>query len=133
MIRRLSASFFLLGMAVFVVFQQPIFAYCPHSEQFFVNACGCETIVETSCPHCQEEQPATPCDECAEKIQLDLDDLIWSELTLHPPTESLVFYAGEHLALLNFSPATDCSVASVRPPPPPNGPDLFLLNSVFRI
>jgi hypothetical protein len=133
MIRRLSASFFLLGMAVLVLLQQPVLAYCPHTNQFFISECGCAEKTAAACPHCQEEQPADPCDKCSDKIQLDVDDLVWFDLALNAPTEIPSPLTDGESDPVTFSPATDFSVAPIRPPPPPPGVALFLLNSVFRL
>lgn len=133
MIRRLSASFFLLGMAILVLFQQPALAYCAHAGQFFISDCGCDQPEEVLCSHCLDEQLANPCDECSEKIKLDVDELIWVDLALDSPTEISADLIDGWNDPITFSRATNFSVAPIRPPPSPRGVALFLLNSVFRL
>ncbi|MFT6178980.1 MAG: hypothetical protein ACJA1W_001323 [Akkermansiaceae bacterium] len=84
--RGLSALFFLSGMLALLLFQQPAFAYCAQTSQFFISDCGCEQEVESKCPRCQKEQPSDPCDDYSEKIQLDVDDLGWFDLAVEVPT-----------------------------------------------
>ncbi|MEJ6581425.1 MAG: hypothetical protein QNL33_08535 [Akkermansiaceae bacterium] len=134
MIRRLSASFFLLGMVVLVLLQQPAFAYCGHTHQFFISDCGCEDeVVENACPHCQQEEVSKPCDDCSEKFQVDVDDLVWSDLAMTPLMECSCAISDGEAAPLTFKVASSVTVAPARPPPPPPGPSLFLLYSVFQI
>ncbi|MFT6862820.1 MAG: hypothetical protein ACJAVK_001380 [Akkermansiaceae bacterium] len=133
MIRRLSALFFLSGMLALLLFQQPAFAYCGHTHQFFMNDCGCEELIESRCPHCQKEQPAVPCDDCSEKIQLDVDDLVWFDLALNAPTIVFSPVVDGAAEPIDFNSATEFRVSPIRPPPPPQGASLFLLHSVFRL
>lgn len=133
MVRRLSALFFLLGMMVLVLFQQPALAYCGHSDQFFITDCGCQEPVETGCPHCREEKPVEPCDDCSEKIALDVDELIWFELS--PDRAEFVSVPFSEPAPDHdpFFSESDLTIAPIRPPPPLSGVSLFLLFSVFRL
>jgi len=133
MIRRLSALFFLFGMIALLLLQQPVFAYCAHSNQFFVNDCGCEEQAKTRCSHCQEEQPVQPCDDCSEKIQLDVDELVWFDLTVDAPSLVCSPMVDEASEPINFHAATEFVTSPIRPPPPPPGLSLFLLHSVFRL
>ena len=133
MVRRLLALFFLSGMVALLLFQQPAFAYCAHTNQFFINDCGCETQFESRCPHCQKEQPADPCDDCAEKIQLDVDDLVWFDLVIDAPNLICSHVVDGADAPINFYSASEFAVSPIRPPPPPRGVSLFLLHSVFRL
>jgi YHS domain-containing protein len=75
--RGLSALFFLSGMLALLLFQQPAFAYCAQTSQFFISDCGCEQEVESKRPRCQKEQPSD---------QLDVDDLGWFDLAVEVPT-----------------------------------------------
>lgn len=126
MIRRLSASFFLLGMVVLVLLQQPAFAYCAHTKQVFITDCGCGQAADIFCPHCLEEKSSQPGDKCSDKIQLDTDDLIWFDLAIDSRAEFSSPVACCDAAPLTFSPAAEFSVTPLRPPPPPLG----LLNSL---
>jgi len=133
MIRRLSALFFLSGMLALLLFQQPAFAYCAHTNQFFISDCGCEQEVESKCPFCQEGQRDVPCDDCSEKIQLDVDDLVWFGLAVEAPTlvySPIIDGASEPI---KFNAGTELAVSPIRPPPPPRNVSLFLLYSVFRL
>ena len=133
MIRRLSASFFLLGMVVLVLLKQPAFAYCGHTEHFFISECGCEEeAAENVCPHCVQEEVPKPCDDCSEKIQVDVDDLVWSDIGMTSIVECSSAILDGVAKSLDFKVTSMVTVAPVRPPPPP-GPSLFLLNSVFRL
>lgn len=134
MIRRLSASLFLLGMVVLVLLKQPAFAYCGHTHHFFISDCGCkEEVMENACPHCQQEEAPKPCDDCSEKIQVDVDDLAWSDIAMTPLVECSCAILDGEAKPVAFKVAGSLVVAPARPPPPPPGPSLFLLNSVFRI
>ncbi|MFT6242882.1 MAG: hypothetical protein ACJAQT_004994 [Akkermansiaceae bacterium] len=133
MVRRLSASLFIFVMMVLVLLQQPVLAYCAHTDQFFINHCGCEKFIENACPHCQEEQPADPCDECSEKIQLDTDDLVWFDLSLNSLSKTAFPIREGQAKPITFLPATEIAVAPIRPPPPPSSVPVFLMNSVFRL
>ena len=133
MIHRLSASLFLFVMMVLLLLQQPVLAYCTHTDQFFINDCGCGKIVENACPYCQEEQPADPCDECSEKIQLDTDNLVWFDISLNSPSETTCPISEGQAKPITFLPATELSVAPMWPPPPPRSVPVFLMNSVFRL
>jgi len=133
MIRRLSASFFLLGMVVLVLLKQPAIAYCGHTQHFFISECGCgEEAVPHLCPHCQKEEAPKPCDQCSEKIQVDVDDLIWSHIGITSLLESSCNLLDGEAAPVAFKVAGSVLVAPARPLLPP-GPPLFLLNSVFRL
>ena len=133
MIRRLSALFFLFGMLVLLLFQQPAFAYCAHSNQFFISDCGCEKEIESKCSHCQKEQPSDPCDDCSEKIQLDVDDLVWFELAVEAPTMVCSPVVNGGSEPIKFNSGTELAVSPIRPPPLPQKASLFLLYSVFRL
>lgn len=133
MIRRLSALFFLIGMMALVFFQQPALAYCTHTDQFFVSNCGCEEQVQSQCSHCQEEKPSDPCDDCSEKIQLDVDDLVWFDLSIQAPAFVSSPVVDGEVEAINFPTAIEFSPSPIRPPPPPGGVPLFLLHSVFRL
>lgn len=133
MVRRLSALFFLSGMIALLLFQQPVFAYCAHTDQFFIDDCGCEQEVETQCNHCQKKEPVEPCDDCSEKIQLDVDDLVWFDLVIDHPKivcSSIVYDASESI---DFIASSEFAVSPTRPPPPPREASLLLLHSVFRL
>ena len=132
MVRRVSALFFLTEMVILLLFQQPAFAYCAHSEQFFLNDCGCPEPVETSCPHCHQDEPAEPCDDCSEKIQLDLDELLWSDLAIDSPPFPDHFVAEEVDDTIRSGSSALAKAATIRPPPPP-ALSLYLLHSVFRL
>jgi hypothetical protein len=131
MIRRLSALFFLSGMLALLLFQQPAFAYCAHTNQFFISDCGCEKEVESKCPLCQKEQPSDPCNDCSEKIQLDVDDLVWFDLTVEAPTMVCFPIFDGAAESVDFHSATEFTVSSIRPPP--RNVSLFLFYSVFRL
>lgn len=133
MLRRVSALFFLAGMMTLLLFQQPVFAYCAHSEQFFLNDCGCTKPVGISCPHCRQDQPEQPCDDCSEKIQLEVDDLLWSDLTLNPPGTLDPAISEEADEVLPFGGSGIAEATSVHPPPPPRTIPLFLLHLAFRL
>lgn len=133
MIRRLSALFFLFGMMALVLFQQPALAYCTHTDQFFVSDCGCEEQVQSLCSHCQEEIPSEPCDDCSEKIQLDVDDLVWFDLSIQAPAFVCSPAVDGEVEAIKFSSTTEFSPSPIRPPPPPGGVSLFILHSVFRL
>ena len=76
--RQFSASIFFLGMVLLVLLKQPLLAYCPCSESFFVEECGCAEVEQEVCP-CQQTEKA-PCDDCRKVILLDLDELFWSSI-----------------------------------------------------
>ena len=120
-------------MIVLLLFQQPTFAYCEHTDQFFISDCGCEKQVESQCPHCQKEKPADPCDDCSEKIQLDVDDLVWFDLAIDAPNMVCSPVVDGAADPINFYSTTEFCVFPIRPPPPPRGISLFLLYSVFRL
>lgn len=132
-VRRLSALFFLFGMMALLLFQQPVFAYCGHTHQFFINDCGCEKQVESGCPHCLKDQPSDPCDDCSEKIQLDVDELVWFDLTVEAPAMICSPVVDGTSGSLVFPSASEGCVTPIRPPPPPRSLSLFLLHSVFRL
>lgn len=133
MIRRLSALFFLSGMFALLLFQQPAFAYCAHTNQFFMSDCGCEKEVESKCPRCQKEQPADPCDDCSEKIQLDVDELVWFGLAVEAPAMVCSLVLDGATEPINFNSGTEFSVSPIRPPPPTRNVSFLLLYSVFRL
>ena len=133
MLRRLSALFFLSGMIALLLFQQPAFAYCAHTDQFFINDCGCEQQVESQCSHCEEEVPPGPCDDCSEKIQLDVDDMVWFDLAIDTPNMACPPVVDGDAAPMSFHATSEFSVSPIRPPPPPRGVSIFLLHSVFRL
>lgn len=131
--RRLSASFFLLGMLVLVLLKQPVVAYCGHTHHFFMSDCGCgEQVIENACPHCQEEEAPKPCDSCSKKFQVDVDDLVWTDVVMTPLVECSCAIIDGEADPVTFKVASAVAPAPARPPPPP-GPLLFLLNSVFRL
>jgi hypothetical protein len=120
-------------MIALLLFQQPAFAYCAHTDQFFISECGCEEQVESQCSHCQKEKPAEPCDDCSEKIQLEVDDLVWFDLAIDSPKivcSSIVDGAADPI---NFRASSELAVSPTRPPPPPREASLLLLYSVFRL
>jgi len=121
-------------MVVLVLLKQPAFAYCGHTEHFFISDCGCEEeVVESVCPRCQKEEAPKPCGDCSEKIQVDVDDLVWSDIGMTPLIEcSWAILDGDARPVV-FEVASLVVVAPARPPPSPSGPSLFLLNSVFRL
>lgn len=131
MIRRLSALFFLAGMIALLLFQQPVFAYCAHTNQFFINDCGCGKQVESKCPYCQQEEPSAPCDDCSEKIQVEVDDLIWFDLIVETSTAVSLALVDGAAEPIRFCSAAELKVSCIRPPP--IGVSLFLLHSVFRL
>jgi hypothetical protein len=133
MVRRLSALFFLAGMITLLLFQQPVFAYCAHTNQLFIDDCGCEDQVESQCSHCQQEQPADPCDDCSEKIQLDVDDLVWFDLAIDSPKIVCSSIVDGPAESIDFLASSVFAVSPTRPPPPPPEASLLLLYSVFRL
>jgi len=133
MVRRLSALFFLSGMIALLLFQQPAFAYCAHTDQFFINDCGCEQQVQSQCPHCQKEKPSDPCDDCSEKIQLDVEDLVWFDLAIDPPNMVCASIVDGTADPIIFHASSELAVSPTRPPPPLQEVSLFLLYSVFRL
>ena len=120
-------------MIALLLFQQPVFAYCGHTQQFFISDWGCEKQVESRCPHCQKEQPTDPCDDCSKKIQIDVDDLVWLELNVNIPVMVCNPVIDGIAESLSFQSATELVVSPIRPPPPPPSVSLFLLHSVFRL
>lgn len=116
-----------------VLFQQPALAYCVHTDQFFLSDCGCEEVIESKCPHCQTEQPAEPCDDCSDRIQIDVDDLVWFDLAIALPTfiPSPVIDGG--VEVIHCHSTAEFGVTPIRPPPPPGGVSLMILHSVFRL
>ena len=120
-------------MVFLVLLQQPAFAYCVHSDQFFISDCGCVKTVESQCPFCQEENPDDPCDDCAEKIKLDVDELVWFDVVLDAPTVVCVPVVDGVAGSISFPSALEFVQPPIRPPPPPRGVSLLLLHSVFRI
>ena len=133
MISSVLAFCFLLGMMALVLFPQPGLAYCTHTDQFFLSDCGCEELPTDVCPHCQQEQTSKPCDDCSERIQLDIDDLIWSNLVFGPDLKICCPAEVIGVEWVIVSPGYDLSAGPIRPPPLPRGIPVFLLNSVFRI
>lgn len=117
---------------IVLLFQQPVFTYCGHTQQFFIEHCGCPEVGKSSCPHCQEAPPADPCDKCSEKIQLEVDDLIWSDFTPDPPRFSEDVMEPDRAEICGAMSATLTTTAPSRPPPLPGVPR-FLLHSVFRL
>ena len=133
--RRLSASIFLLGMALLVLLKQPVLAYCACAETFLIEKCDCAEAAHDHCPcsPCHEAEEV-PCDDCGKRISLDLDDHFWDPLNLPSNSEQTDADAigGKHVV---FSPRNFYALPEVRPPPPPSvgSLPLYLSLGVLRL
>ena len=83
-LRKTSASIFLVAMSFLIVLHSPVFGYCPEKESFFVGEFECEASLAQDSHDCHcdhEEVPVpSPCDGEHELISLDSADFIWSAM-----------------------------------------------------
>ena len=132
--RQLSASIFLLGMVLLVLLKQPLLAYCPCSENFFVEECGCAEVVQEVCP-CQQTEKA-PCDDCGKVILLDLDELFWSSIEVPNGSEVKVSATAQGKTPGKAQAISSRTFSYVLPetqPPSLGGLPLYLSLGVLRL
>ena len=136
-LRKASASIFLVVMSLLIALHSPVFGYCPKEETFFIGHFHCQDsqgIDEHDC-HCEhEEDPVpSPCDGEHVLISLDSDDFVWSgmeelnevKLTL---IEDLEF---QSQIALGFPRILEVVTFQSRPPPPDD--PVYRRFSVYRL
>lgn len=152
MVRKASASAFLVMMSLLIVLRSPVFGYCPEYEVFFVADSGCpfahncedregchhseDCHHDEDCPHPEdrEEPDQPPCDENHEMLMLESEDFLWNGISDSGEGKMSPISEFDSFAIPVFEiPRRGLKVISPsRAPPPPEGP-IFLRFSVLRL
>lgn len=122
MFRRLSSCLLIAFLTVLVGVKDLALGFCLCEETLFIgqNPCSQTTSFEC-CSCCETEAPAElPCDDCVVKVQLEVEDYLWSEagFLIQPP---VVLERNEaHTSFGETFQSFDLAAfASFEPPPPP--------------
>lgn len=135
-LRKASASIFLVVMSLLIALHSPVVGYCAEAETFFVGEfeCGASLALDNhDCHGLHEEESApSPCDGEHEMITLVSGDFLWSGLEAPDAPETICVPNAQDdrssFSLLRRQ--IDVTVMPTRPPPDPSQ---FRRFSVLRL
>ena len=154
MFRKITASVFLIVMALLIALKHPVLGYCLCIDSYFAGNCACQAeqpvttaLDNATCPGCcpsgasgltaPEFAEQSPCSVCEEVLMVDVGDFIWHGGNEMPEGGESVATSPAIADAASVLPKAYVKAAmSARGDPPPilrAGMPLYLRHSILRL
>lgn len=136
MLRKETASVFILVMSILIALRTPVLGYCPDSEVFFLGGFDCHlshSHDHEEDHHHRDHSEPSPCEENHEMISFESEDFLWNASGDLGEAKMVLVGDAEFRSRTSLHfPRALTDVAFPSRPPPPDEP-VFLRFSVLRL